>query len=267
MSDYFGALFRATGLAGRPVAAAPALREVDVEVPVAGDAAVAEAPTDPRGASPASAANPSSAAVPSHPPTAAATPVGAAATGAADAVAGPARAPAAVGHADAAKAEPATTDAADAPAPIDLPAPSEVVSHPAVQAALRWVAADPQGQPQAPLQRPDPARSALATPAGRSSSPVPAIAATSAIAESPTRVDTIGAPPRVAASARAAPFDRPPRRPDDEPAVEVSIGSIHLRVDAPAAPQTTTRAAAAAAPAAPPSAARSGLARRALRRI
>jgi len=35
----------------------------------------------------------------------------------------------------------------------------------------------------------------------------------------------------------------------------------------PAAPQTTTRAAAAAAPAAPPSVARSGLARRALRRI
>jgi hypothetical protein len=54
--------------------------------------------------------------------------------------------------------------------------------------------------------------------------------------------------------------------------VEISIGSIHVRVDAPA-PQTIARAAPAAVPASPaPSlseraAGRSALARRALRRI
>lgn len=262
MSDYFGALLRASGLAGRPITGAPARLEVDAEWPALGTAAAAEAAAGTRRAAPA--ADSSSAAEPRR------SPAPESASGAVAAVVrtdpgSVSRSPAAHVDAEAARAGSAAQDAAHLPppAPVELPAPASVASHPAVQAALRWVAADPQAQPPGR----EAARQVSPMTAGRLPAAELAAASTSATADPPAR-GAFASPPRVIASARALPIDRPAPRPaDDEPAVEVSIGSIHLRVDGPATPQTTTRSAAPVAPVAPPAVLRSGLARRALRRL
>lgn len=265
MSDYFGALLRASGLAGRPAAAVPVLREVDVEAPVVGGSAAADATTASRESPPAALAPlPSSTDLRRAPATAA---IQGAAEGpdAAGPLAESPRGPAAADDADAPNARPTTVSPPSraSQVTIDLPAPPAVVSHPAVQAALRWVAADPQSPPI------DALRGLPAEGTDRPAAPVAPTAATAAITTPPAPGDEGRAAPPVAATVRAMSIEarRPPPMSEDEPAVEVSIGSIHLRVDAPAAPQTTTRAAPAAAPAALPVRARSSLARRALPRI
>ncbi len=148
-----------------------------------------------------------------------------------------------------------------------------------VQAALRWIAADPQLA--APLEQPS--RHGARPPQkseGQPSPPHPEHATTRAqpgsmpapVANAATIVPSssaFGAP--ISAAEPAIPEIQPeaPGRSMEE-SVEISIGAIHLRVEAPA-PQTVARPATqpvrnqpSATPTAP---GRSGLSRRALRRL
>lgn len=168
-----------------------------------------------------------------------------------------------------------------------------------IQAAMRWIAADPAALPQ-----PDPARfvdPSLAAQLGapgtaprppeaaarmdtRSASGNTAATATFHDAGAPVwdapaltrtappaeRTDSTLAdppsPPQARALAQAlATLPASPAAPRQDP-VQVTIGTIHLRVDAPAPPalQTAPAPRAAPMPAVPP---RSGLSRRGLRRL
>ncbi len=161
-----------------------------------------------------------------------------------------------------------------------------------VDAALRWVAGSTRdsldtagkpaglvGVPPAPAQ--DIGTTAFDMPA---STAPPALPVRTASTETVVRTDRQAWAPE--APVRTSPLDRPQARDVDaadapaaqpaatarKEAIEVSIGAIHLRVDAPpAAPTAAARPAlpvpptAAARPAA--AAARSSLARRALRRV
>jgi hypothetical protein len=135
------------------------------------------------------------------------------------------------------------------PAPPTVPAPQPSRKHgdDLLQAALRWVAADP-AQVDAARALPEPLPAA----------PPPAATAPARIvaAASRTTARLVEAPP---------PRRTEPTAPAAEAPLEVTIGAIHLRVDPPA-PQTVAQAAPSAAPAAP-STPHSALSRRSLRRI
>ncbi|MEO6408205.1 MAG: hypothetical protein ABIO45_05565 [Burkholderiaceae bacterium] len=146
-------------------------------------------------------------------------------------------------------------------------------AHEVVRAAMRWVAADPQ------QAAPTPAASehawheeaaaapqahttvvAVLTPPPARSEPAESVAPRAMVVQADARLTPT---PPAAAETFAAPAH-------DE-RFEISIGAIHLRVDAPA-PQTVARTAPAPSPAArsahvAPTPPRSALARRALRRI
>jgi hypothetical protein len=145
-----------------------------------------------------------------------------------------------------------------------------------VRAAMRWVAADPQ----VPAPRERAQAGLLETPeTGRS--PLDAERPESTHQPNPTRLPDVQATkttPRpeslsmpVAVTQPATPRVEPEaagRVPEET--LEISIGAIHLRVEAPA-PQTLARPVAPPArtqqPAAPAPSTRSGLSRRALRRF
>jgi hypothetical protein len=235
VSDYFGALMRASGLA--PATTAPAAdlpREVEAPEPAAQEEPAPAAAVQPRRGEAAPIGQ-----VEAQPP---ATPVTPVRTG--DPV-----------HSVTPPAAPASRTRAAAPGPAPRPAPAAAPAlrpdpgHGVdlVQAALRWIAADP-GQAEAARALPDPVRAA-APPAG-----VPPARPVASRSQPAARlVET----PAARRTERAAPAAGAP--------LDVTIGAIHLRVDPPA-PQTVAQAAPPAPPAAP-STPRSALSRRSLRRI
>lgn len=203
-------------------------------------------------------------------------------------------------HEDAETAPPPVRDATEGPVhlphrPVGPPVESAMpdLGHSLVRAAIRWVAA---GTPEA---RPDRAvgptgDSEPAIPAGRHSTFIahPDISTTATMrphrdedggkVESVKRAPATPAPsdvpadvpPRKPVQIQASLVSPPPAAPVAPPAhdeiVEVSIGTIHVRVDAPPA-QTVARPAPMPAGSVPGAAAsrpaRSALSRRALRRI
>ncbi|MDH4554516.1 hypothetical protein E8F11_04855 [Pseudomonas sp. BN417] len=148
-----------------------------------------------------------------------------------------------------------------------------------VQAAMRWVASDPQLTP--PVQPAPTPRRAMAENPDRGQTPFAAIPPEASAPLEPPR-------PPLARNEASAPLPTPvaipiqatePARRYAEPEaqvaaaeeqLEISIGAIHLRVEAPA-PRTLARTATPATPAQQPAASasptRSGLSRRALRRL
>ncbi|QBE66501.1 hypothetical protein [Pseudoduganella lutea] len=141
--------------------------------------------------------------------------------------------------------------------------PAEAVLHEKapptpLQAVLQWVAADPAAAPVAPA----PAARGKATVASPHRAE-PLVERTASPAPGPVALEP-ARPPMIHALHPAAtePFAVPPARRDD--IVDISIGTIQVRVDAPAA-QTVALPQAPAAPVATPP--RSGLARRSLRRL
>jgi hypothetical protein len=162
----------------------------------------------------------------------------------------------------------------------DAPSSGPPVREALVRAAMRWVAADPQ----ASLQPVDAAAGLSAPPVivqessvvRRAPRPGPAVeqkTQSSPPAEAHAPVRTFdgprAVPSRSTAEATRVPAIAAPTVRDEH--VEISIGAIHVRVDAPASqtlarvpvsPPPTTRS-----PSASPGPVRSGLARRALRRI
>lgn len=132
-----------------------------------------------------------------------------------------------------------------------------------IQAAMRWVAAEPVAAPMA-------ARAAwVEAVVAQPKMDIEPAARAIAIAESD--MDAGQAAPGVPAAAQWVMADTGApataiglARPGPSPGLQVSIGSIHLRVDAPPAPALQ---AAPAPRAAAPSSPRSGLSRRALPRI
>ena len=280
MSDYFGALMRSSGIdvGGRPpqgsappAATAQTLEAIETQIDVA--APGAEAP--PMRAAPAESAP---------------TPLRAAAAFAAPGLAHPARASIAAGAAESAATEPVrdtdtgletprSDDATMADAPTRAASTRQALTpeSPAalgqvlVRAALQWVAADPQQPPSdPPAQRRQEAREPPIDPARAVAMPA-ASSFVHAETRSPSADPLAATPPRpdrfvrpvTAVAAVPAPAERDER-------VEISIGAIHLRVDAPAA-QTVARTPApppaAARPAPAPTAPRSALSRRTLHTI
>ena len=188
--------------------------------------------------------------------------------------------------------EPAV-DAPEKPSALPMESAKPDLEHALVRAAMRWVAAGtPQGSPVSSVGPVDDVAQGVA----RRQQSVPAVdEQTSIVAAKPLHQDDGGAqsegvndapatpaPPKLPAgesiAAKPVPIRAslvtPPLPPQVAPPVrdeivEVSIGAIHVRVDAP--PQTVARPAltpAAGSPAAAPSRpARSALSRRALRRI
>ena len=169
-----------------------------------------------------------------------------------------------------------------------IPAPPSIsIGQTLARAALQWVAADPLNarDPHAVRAMEEhapalPARQLAPRDAADATAPVPQRIATDAQASqatAPSIERTVLLPPPPAQllapppqRAPAATWREPPAAPAREEMLEVSIGAIHLRVDAPAVQ------AIAKAPAAPPGtsasrpasfAPRSALSRRALRRI
>ncbi|MCY1535744.1 hypothetical protein D9M68_711630 [compost metagenome] len=159
-----------------------------------------------------------------------------------------------------------------------------------VRAAMRWVASDPQlAAPvlQSPVQQSPVRRAAQPDIADTGSTRLAAVQpVTIAPVDRPGLEDAPGAvraqvqvpmpvpapetvPPQVAAPATLRTEPEAPVAAAQEP-LAISIGAIHLRVEAPAA-QTVARPATPPAPAqrptAPASPTRSGLSRRALRRL
>jgi hypothetical protein len=142
--------------------------------------------------------------------------------------------------------------AAAAPAPLRATA---AALHPVVQAALRWVAADPALRPSSAHTAPPPVAEPPArpgqtveTPAAsrRLPAPMPAPARTERVDATPVLAAQAAQPraawPRPAAASRETPSVRiePSARAasaapkaDAQSAPEVHIGSIHLTVDAP----------------------------------
>ncbi len=139
-----------------------------------------------------------------------------------------------------------------------------------VHAAMRWVAAgEASGAPAAASPpRSRPAESATPARLDDAASTLPAIARTGDERAGPAvdrRVDTPAATPARPAVAAQATLSRAPLPASGD--IEVSIGAIHLRVDAPAvsaAVAPTPRPQRVAVPSAP---AHGSLARRALRRL
>jgi hypothetical protein len=238
MSGYFGALIRSSGIAigaSTTTAAEPGVAAVRVE-----GASSAQPGLETPAADHDASATPGSPAM--SPSSVIRAPAAAAP------LVGP------VGRASAGAAEPPSPTtgvvrSSEAPQPDPPPGDSRV------RAALRWIAADT-------LQKRTPARGAASTTTTASldrvaeANPTPPGARLASPAQ-----PVVGERQSVQAVAAALLHAR------DE-VTEISIGAIHLRVDAPAA-QTVARAAAPnpATSRAPASSARSSLARRALRRI
>lgn len=185
------------------------------------------------------------------------------------------------------------------------PAPTTVVSpaRPAgaterdrlIQAAMRWIAADPAALPPsepapfvdsaltvqlgapstAPLLPEAAARRDTAAASGNTAAAATfhdagapawdALALTRATPPAERAASTLADPPWPPLAQALATLPASPAAPRQDP-VQVTIGTIHLRVDAPAPPalQTAPAPRAAPMPAAPP---RSGLSRRGLRRL
>ncbi|WBS00005.1 hypothetical protein OU994_16910 [Pseudoduganella sp. SL102] len=164
---------------------------------------------------------------------------------------------------------PATaTEVSTAPrveAPVEAPgeAGTESIAHEKalpspLQAVLQWVAADPAAAP-APVAPASAARGKAAVASPHRAEPlVERIASPAPVALEPA----LPAMSHAVHPAAAEPFAVPPARRDDF--VDISIGTIQVRVDAPPA-QTVALPQAPAVPAATPP--RSALARRSLRRI
>jgi hypothetical protein len=239
MSDYFGALMRSSAMVVGGQAPARAVPRALPSLEVAGDSAPAAATT------PAATS-----ARPVHDDE----PVGATSADAAGHAA-----PVPASPTDASKASPGTSSP-----PVGAPDTGASPAHDPVRAAMRWVAADPQQAPAVP----EPARQE------ERASSLPGATVVDVPRLPPAHVDLTALEPRslaMAADAQARPIAPLLDSPAHGERVEISIGAIHLRVDAPAA-QTTARA-----PAAPPppargpqaatASSRSALARRALRRI
>lgn len=284
MSDYFGALMRASGIARANPAAArthPGALEPEPAAPTASEPApsatghTALAPpvqalhhTSARTAE--AAFDPSARAAPPAPGVQA----GAAATAEprpviASIVPEPLSpalppAPAAVGvpgkdaPAASAPVQPAQPAQPDAPAPSVLPKASMPLAQDLMRAAMQWVAADPLSGAPAPAPLETPARGA---PAALAPPPLAAAPVGDELALRAEEPHGLVLDPVVAVP--AAPAVAPAVFRDGHDRVEVTIGEIHLQVTPPAT-QTVQRA----PPAAPlPAAPRSALARRPLRRI
>ena len=188
----------------------------------------------------------------------------------------------------------AAADSPPAPAPRSVETSKPVLAKAIVRAAMQWVAADTQNirgiarvvPPEDPF-RPAPGgdTGVVTTQVLREAGvdvdapPTRAMPISTAAPDLPSR-ETAGEAPRALVAAPALPMrparDIPARPPvpaaslTGDEVVEISIGAIHVRVDAPAAqvvtqPVAPPPAAAPRAAAAPPS--RSALSRRALRRI
>ena len=156
--------------------------------------------------------------------------------------------------------------------PIAVPATEPAMTHERmVQAAMRWIAAEPaqdgpmaiatpERAPYEPLASDRPRQTFIDT------LPTPSAPAPSA----PQRAEPASARPNAVSQAQppsravAAPMERAMPAPAREEAIQVSIGAIHLRVEAPAPPALHTTVA-PRPPAAVPTTPRSGLSRRALR--
>lgn len=264
--DVFGALLRAAGPLAAPRAAEPA---DPFELGVESSVAAVDGPAVP-------AESVASAPLVSGPVEASAASALALATAAAAAQPGVLR------------AEPA---ARRPPLPAAPPAAGDAAIHPAVQAALRWVRADPLGaesvvvsppaavsqsqvvlpQPLAatPVRREPPLSHAEPLPA---SSDRPSRGAELETAPEAPRLRRIERDERVAAALPQRRVEAPV--PAGEAGVEVSIGSIHVTIEAPPAPPRAAPPATAATaappqrqPAAPRPASRNGFARNRLPRL
>lgn len=291
MSDYFGALMRSSGLAvggAAPVVVPQADRPPAMEVVVEQRVApAAEPPVTPAAREAVGVAAPIPAPpappVPTVPP--AQQPPTERDTARRESVLPEAPQPAAMPTSPAvAAAAPnmSATEIGEVPPP--QPTAQAVAAHALVRAAMQWVAAGPQQDHARSLAVDMPGHERAATMRARGEH--------AEIRERHTRTSgepgerspadhhahanpaTDARPPATARPlARAAerePTPIAPPTPRDEP-VEISIGAIHLRVDAPAA-QTVARTppappAAASRAASTPRTERSALARRALRRI
>lgn len=265
MSGYFGALLRASGLGtGPPAAPAPDFSlEHDMQVEPFGAPAVTPAPPLARKdgvTGMQAAAAPLPPVTPPHP-----------ADMVVPASAASVQAPAPSASVTGERVQPAATPArlssdvpAAGPARAQASTPATSAGHTAIQAALHWVAADPALAP-APA-----ARSPVPAPAVTPSAAAPAyVTPAAAPARAPQPVATPARPAMAAVfpsfSPSVSPSLSPPLSPPlrDEP-VDITIGAIHVRVDAPAVQASTAPRAPAVAEARP---VRSGLARRALRRL
>lgn len=279
-TDYFGALLRSAGraVAGAPVGPAPAstaadeLREINVE-------SEARSSTD----SPAAAGPltlPSS--VQGTPP------AGRTLAAAVVPAAVPAVATAGTAPASAAPAGAFAVPSPPGPDAVDLPPPA---LHGTVLAALSWVASDPQAQAQAQTLSPSKSQGRAAPGSVSWREPLPSATENSEppahMTQEKSRDDPwAGTLARPAIDAGVVPAPAPVQSsvermqlplpltatpPDEswhEELVEITIGAIHLRVDAPSpatVAQSPPPSAPAPMPAAPP--ARSPLSRRALYRI
>jgi hypothetical protein len=249
MSDYFDALMVSSGLAAAPVpkTAAPAANDASddiIEIDAAGEADAASTPMPQHR--------------PSPPPD---LPQDAGRVG---------KAKVSVSSAAAARSgEQAPPPAGSAPPRAPAPAPG----HDAVRAALDWIAADPQhaDEMHEPRTQSSAAVAATAAHAGQRS------LAGFAVEDRATDPPQTTPRPDLAhdeadshfAPAISSPSDRRTgARPADDEIVEVTIGAIHVHVDAP--PQTIVPPPTPPQPASPPwdqPAARSGLSRRILRRL
>ncbi|MCY1543556.1 hypothetical protein D9M68_793780 [compost metagenome] len=180
------------------------------------------------------------------------------------------------------RAEPGTTPPAAAPlqSGIELPAdapPRRPQADERVQAAMRWVASDPALESparQVPIQRSPVTDSPDAGPTPLAATP-PEVMAPLDPPRPPLAADAASIPLPAPLAVQGLEPGRRHVEPEAQVAVaeellEISIGAIHLRVEAPA-PQTLARPATSTAPvqqpAAPASPTRSGLSRRALRRL
>lgn len=278
MSDYFAALMRASNLfASSAVPTPEAPLELGVEVPappLPATPAPHPAPTETQAAVAASEASTPAAPVPQPAPARQSHDHSRPATSAIRSTVAPGS-----------RAEAATLSPAAAQSPLPVVAlprdggPRPPQPDERVQAAMRWVASDPQLAP--PVQQTPKHRPAMTDIADSDPTPFAAF-----LHETIAPLDPPRSPlDRDAASAPLpAPMAMPvqtvePARRHAEPEAQVSaaeelleiaIGAIHLRVEAPA-PRTLARPATPAAPAqqpaAPASPTRSGLSRRALRRL
>lgn len=243
MSDYFGALMRLSGLAGSDARTTPGAL---VERPA--PAAVAEV-TPASGLSITQASDEQPSSPPMLNPHARHAPE------------------------SAMRAEPAA-DVALHRKPTDEDAvPVDPIDHRnvAIRAAMRWVAADP-------AQRSVDAEIRAQAPHSTELADLPASALDGNGQQAPGASDAPGEAPHTAdstvrlAPAHAAVLARADSRPEPTPAgreevIEVSIGAIHVRVDAPAEQTQRSPASLTAPSAAVATEPRSTLSRRALRRI
>lgn len=285
MSDYFGALIRASGLAagtGPPVAADHGITEIEAQhdAPVAADHGITDIEVQ-RDAPPAAIT-----AVAKEPrrdtqPTEIITPPRVATPTLPAPAIREYAAPSGTAYTALASDRPLPTSPSGSP-PASSPRPQEAAPKPGqamVHAALRWVTADVPSpsasteiapEPTPPIPAPKstahkitpPARPAISPP---EAGPVPGATTLPPEAPIPLRVAPIRHP---ASTDQPPPWASATRRPashDEE--VEITIGAIHLRVDS-SPPQTVVQAPAPTprppADRPPP---RSALTRRALRRL